>query len=117
MFIVVCNNTATSKLVHDWIAGYERPNPTPDDPSATVLVPGKLALFSNVEDAGPGERRMAARPVTILVDSEELESGDALSDASARSPHPRSTVSSAICAPAGATRRRTSSTMPPCCAR
>ena len=29
VFIVVCNNTATSKLVFDWIAGYPHPNPLP----------------------------------------------------------------------------------------
>ena len=80
VFIVVCNNTATSKLVYDWIAGYERPNPTPEDPAASVLVPAQLPLFSNVEDLGPGQRRLSDRPVSILVDSEELESGDALSD-------------------------------------
>jgi type III restriction enzyme len=29
VFIVVCNNTATSKLVFDWIAGWERKGPHP----------------------------------------------------------------------------------------
>jgi type III restriction enzyme len=80
VFIVVCNNTATSKWVHDWIAGYEKIEKAPDGTERTVLVPGKLPLFSNVLDAGPGQRRMAERPVTILIDSEELESGEALSD-------------------------------------
>ena len=77
VFIVVCNNTATSKLVFDWIAGYETPA---DGTDCKVLVPGKLPLFSNVEDGGPGQRRMAARPVSILIDSEELELGEPLSD-------------------------------------
>lgn len=81
VFIVVCNNTATSKLVYDWIAGYERVERLPDGTERTVLVPGKLALLSNVEDAGPGQRRMSDRARTILIDSEELESGEALSDA------------------------------------
>ena len=27
VFIVVCNNTATSKLVYEWIAGFERNAP------------------------------------------------------------------------------------------
>jgi type III restriction enzyme len=80
VFIVVCNNTATSKLVYDWIAGYERTEKTPDGAEHTILVPGKLPLLSNVEDAGPGQRRLADRPRTILIDSEELESGEALSD-------------------------------------
>jgi type III restriction enzyme len=40
-----------------------------------VVVPGKLPLFSNVD----GER-WTVRPNTILVDSEQLESGEAMSD-------------------------------------
>jgi type III restriction enzyme len=80
VFIVVCNNTATSKLVYDWIGGYEKTERAADGSERTVLVPGKLALFSNVEDGGPDGRRMASRPRSILIDSEELESGEALSD-------------------------------------
>ncbi len=71
VFIVVCNNTNVSKLVFDYIAGWEKTIPG----QPTVLVPGKLGLFSNVE----GDR-WAARPSTILVDSEQLESGEAMSD-------------------------------------
>jgi len=71
VFIVVCNNTNVSKLVFDYVAGWEK---TVGD-GTTVLVPGKLALFSNVE----GER-WHPRPNTILVDSEQLESGEAMSD-------------------------------------
>jgi type III restriction enzyme len=75
VFIVVCNNTATSKLVADWIAGYEVEEGEGDQ-KRTRLVPGRLALFSNVNDRGEwlGRRR------TLLIDSEQLESGDALSD-------------------------------------
>ena len=69
VFIVVCNNTSTSKLVYDWIAGYAK---TVDGQER--LVPGKLELFSNVEQ---GQWR--ARPCTLLIDSQELESGEALS--------------------------------------
>ena len=79
VFIVVCNNTATSKLVFDWIAGYKKPVAAADGTSREVWVPGKLALFSNVEDRGPGDRVLAQRLLTLLIDSEELESGDALS--------------------------------------
>ena len=71
VFIVVCNNTNVSKLVYDYIAGWEKPLPG----AATVLVPGKLGLFSNVEDG-----RWLPRPNTILVDSEQLESGEAMSE-------------------------------------
>jgi type III restriction enzyme len=71
VFIVVCNNTNVSKLVFDYVAGWEKPLAG----DSSVLVPGKLALFSNVE-AG----RWLPRPNTILVDSEQLESGEAMSD-------------------------------------
>ena len=68
VFIVVCSNTATSKLVYDWIAGWEK-----DD---GVVVPGNLALFSNEQD-----QRMRARPNTILVDSAQLDKDEALDPA------------------------------------
>jgi len=71
VFIVVCNNTNVSKLVYDYVAGWER---TLSD-GATVPVPGKLPLFSNVD----GDR-WSMRPNTILVDSEQLESGEGMSD-------------------------------------
>ena len=70
VFIVVCNNTNVSKLVFDYIAGWERQI----GEGETRLVPGKLPLFSNVVDEG-----WSARPTTILVDSEQLESGEAMS--------------------------------------
>jgi type III restriction enzyme len=70
VFIVVCNNTNVSSLVYRYIAGWEKTLKN----SKTVLVPGKLPLFSNVE----GER-WSARPSTILIDSEQLESGEAMS--------------------------------------
>ncbi|MFN8036123.1 MAG: restriction endonuclease subunit R [Acidimicrobiia bacterium] len=71
VFIVVCNNTAVSKLVYDYVAGWEK---TIAD-GATVVVPGELPIFSNVADG-----RWSSRPNTVLVDSEQLESGDAMSD-------------------------------------
>ncbi|MGQ0715292.1 MAG: BPTD_3080 family restriction endonuclease [Gemmatimonadaceae bacterium] len=70
VFIAVCNNTNVSKLVFDHIAGWER---TVAD-GTTRLVPGRLELFSNVIDD-----RWSARPTTILVDSEQLESGEGMS--------------------------------------
>jgi len=75
VFIVVCNNTATSKLVSDWISGYEITEGE-GDKAVNRLVPGKLSLFSNVDDQG----LWLARRKTLLVDSEQLEAGDALSD-------------------------------------
>ncbi len=63
----------------DWIAGHEKNVSGPNDTEQKIWVPGKLPLFSNVEDRGPGDRTMARRPVTRLIDSEELEGGEALS--------------------------------------
>ena len=69
-FIVVCNNTSTSKLVHDFIAGFFREN---EDGSST-LVNGRLKLFRNFDEHGTA----LARPHTLLIDSEQLDSGEAL---------------------------------------
>jgi type III restriction enzyme len=70
VFIVVCNNTNVSKLVYDYVSGYEKTNRD----GSTAVVPGALDLFSNEHGGG-----WAHRPVTILVDSEQLDRGDALS--------------------------------------
>ena len=72
VFIVVCQNTAISKLVFDYLAGWERTLPD----GSSVLVPGKLALFSNVEGG-----RWTERPNSLLIDSAQLESGEALDPA------------------------------------
>ncbi len=69
-FIVVCNNTSTSKLIYDFIAGFHRDN---QDGSST-LVNGRLELFQNFDQHGTP----LARPRTLLIDSEQLDSGDAL---------------------------------------
>jgi type III restriction enzyme len=71
-FIVVCNNTSTSKLVYDYISGFHREN---EDGSKT-LMNGRLALFRNFEEHG----NPLPRPRTLLIDSEQLESGEALDD-------------------------------------
>jgi type III restriction enzyme len=70
VFIVVCNNTATSKLVYDYISGFDQVG---DDGKVTPQQ-GRLALFRNADDYG----NPLARPRTLLIDSEQLESGDAL---------------------------------------
>ncbi|HRJ60370.1 MAG TPA: DEAD/DEAH box helicase family protein [Azospirillaceae bacterium] len=70
VFIVVCNNTATSKLVYDFIAGFERD----DGDGAQTLHLGRLPLFRNYDETGG----RLARPRTLLIDSEQLESGEAL---------------------------------------
>ena len=71
-FIVVCNNTATSKLVYDFISGFQRQN----DDGTTSLENGRLALFRNFDADG----RPLPRPNTLLIDSEQLESDEALDD-------------------------------------
>ena len=70
-FIVVCNNTSTSKLVHDFISGFHREN----EDGSTTVVNGRLALFRNFDDE---YRNPLARPRTLLIDSEQLDSGEAL---------------------------------------
>ena len=69
-FIVVCNNTSTSKLVYDYISGFHREQ---DDGTAT-FENGRLALFRNFDDNG----EPLPRPRTLLIDSAQLESGEAL---------------------------------------
>ncbi|MBI3406284.1 MAG: DEAD/DEAH box helicase family protein [Acidobacteria bacterium] len=71
VFIVVCNNTNVSNLVFRYVAGWDKA--LSDD--SKIPVPGKLPLFSNVE----GDR-WRIQPNTILVDSTQLESGEAMSD-------------------------------------
>ena len=46
-FIVVCNNTSTSKLVYDYISGFIQSTEKGDD-----LVNGRLALFRNFDEFG-----------------------------------------------------------------
>jgi type III restriction enzyme len=71
-FIVVCNNTSTSKLVYDFISGFQRTN---DDGSITP-VNGRFELFRNFDEYG----NPCPRPRTLLIDSEQLESGEGLDD-------------------------------------
>ncbi|MBT9148869.1 MAG: BPTD_3080 family restriction endonuclease [Dehalococcoidia bacterium] len=71
VFIVVCNNTNVSKLVYDYISGWEKSLPD----GSTVVAPGELSIFRN--DDGNGH--WLPRPNTILIDSEQLESGEAMS--------------------------------------
>lgn len=72
VFIVVCNNTTTSRMVYEWISGF-CDNPDADE-DKQVWKTGNLPMFSNVVDGRPLPRRR-----TILIDSAQLESGDALS--------------------------------------
>ena len=69
-FAIVCNNTATSKLVYEYVAGFERK--LYDD--STMLEYGRMPLFRNYDEHG----NPYPLPRTLLIDSEQLESGDAL---------------------------------------
>ncbi len=71
-FIIVCQNTAISKLVYDFVSGFQRQN----DDGTSTLENGRLALFRNFDEHG----NPLARPNTLLIDSEQLESGEALDD-------------------------------------
>ncbi len=79
VFIVVCANTAVSKLLFDWIAGRKRALPNGE----SVIVPGALPLFSNEENG-----RWRDRPNAILIDSVQLETEGALDDAFKRIAEP-----------------------------
>jgi type III restriction enzyme len=72
-FIIVCQNTAISKLVYDFISGFHRKN----DDGTTTLENGRLALFRNFDETTGNP---LPRPNTLLIDSEQLEAGDALDD-------------------------------------
>jgi type III restriction enzyme len=77
VFIVVANNTVVSKLVYDWIAG----SPVTDADGNPMLRPdgtpvyrsGNLPLFDTVRNG-----MLVGRPPSIIVDSVQLESGEAL---------------------------------------
>jgi len=71
VFIVVCNNTNVSKLVFDYIAGWEK-----QVGEQTIVQAGQLPIFRNDDGGGA----WLHRPNTVLVDSRQLESGESMSD-------------------------------------
>ena len=71
VFIVVCNNTNVSKLVFDFIAGWEK-----QIGEETIVQAGQLPIFRN--DDGKGA--WLQRPNSVLVDSQQLESGESMSN-------------------------------------
>jgi type III restriction enzyme len=71
VFIVVCNNTSTSKLLYEYISGWDRPN---KDGELVNVHRGHLELFRNYDEHG---NRIPRAP-TLLIDSAQLESGEAL---------------------------------------
>ncbi len=72
-FIIVCQNTAISKLVYDFVSGFHREN----EDGTTTLENGRLPLFRNFDETTGNP---LPRPNTLLIDSEQLEAGDALDE-------------------------------------
>jgi type III restriction enzyme len=72
VFITICNNTSTSHLVYQWISGWEHARDENDQ--RQLIHKGHLELFRNYDEFG----KRLARPNTLLIDSEQLESGEAL---------------------------------------
>jgi type III restriction enzyme len=70
-FIIVCQNTAISKLVYDFVSGFQRQN----EDGTTTLENGRYPLFRNFDETTGNP---LPRPNTLLIDSEQLEAGDAL---------------------------------------
>jgi type III restriction enzyme len=64
VFIVVCNNTSTSKLVQEWISSWERPN---EDGEPVFEHNGHLELFRNYDANG----NPLHQPNTLLIDSQQ----------------------------------------------
>ena len=71
VFILVCQNTAVSKLLHEYISGFEREGKD-DAPEQHFL--GRFELLRNYDDNG---NRLAV-PRTLLIDSENLGAAGAL---------------------------------------
>ena len=71
-FIIVCQNTTISKLIYDYVSGFYR---THDDGTINV-VNGRLGLFRNFDQ----NDSPLSKPRTLLIDSEQLEAGDALDE-------------------------------------
>jgi type III restriction enzyme len=69
-FIIVCQNTSISKLVYDYVSGFEREN----EDGSTQYVAGRLELLRNADEYG----NAFPEPRTLLIDSHQLESGEAL---------------------------------------
>ncbi len=71
VFIVVCNNTTTSQIIYDWIAGYITPE---TDEHGETYMPGQLEMFRNFDEHG----QRLAKPNTLLIDSVQIDSGEGL---------------------------------------
>jgi type III restriction enzyme len=82
VFIIVCQNTAISKLVFEWIAGFERGDAEAAERAAFHA--GHLELFRNYDEHGG----RLPKPRTLLIDSRQLEAEGALDKAFAEAAAP-----------------------------
>ena len=71
-FIIVCQNTAISKIVYQFVSGFD----ITDADGSVQHVKGACELFDNYDE----EDQPLSRPHTLLIDSTQLESGEALAD-------------------------------------
>jgi len=67
VMIVVCNNTAVSKLVYRWVAGYEQETPS----GKLIIEKGNLEVFRNEDGV-----QFFDKPNTLIIDSRQIESGE-----------------------------------------
>jgi type III restriction enzyme len=77
VFIVVCQNTNISRLVYEWVAGFERePQDGENLDETRNFHNGALRLFRNYGDY----QERLSQPRTLLIDSTQIESEGALDD-------------------------------------
>lgn len=69
VMIVVCNNMTVSKLVYEWIAGYESQTAG----GRIAIEKGNLSIFRNEDGYA-----LLSKPNTLLIDSARLESGEGI---------------------------------------
>lgn len=76
VFIAVCNNTAISKEVYKFLAGYELIQTDKDGNETAEITQGRYDLFSNYDEIG----RLKKKAPTILIDSEALDNAGQIND-------------------------------------
>ena len=76
VFIAVCNNTAISKEVYKFLAGYEVVETDKKGNQTLQITQGKYELFSNYDQLGMLKKKIP----TILIDSEALDNAGQIND-------------------------------------
>jgi type III restriction enzyme len=111
VFIVVCQNTAISKLIYDFISGFEREQGDGDEGS--TFVPGRLELFRNHDDY----HQPLPRPRTSSSTASSWSRARPWTRSSGSSPRSRSSSSSESALNASVPRRPRRSPIRTSCAR